>query len=298
MRTQNMIPGRGCLAVIVACVAGGYIGFCGFIVLSVDAAWKGILQPGYEVQWGIFAGIFYACVAGAVGGVIGISRFRIYLFWLGFGTLLLWLCWCVFQLVIYWPLMDVRPYNFGVRVVGVVILTGAALAGALGVAIAKHMTSSPRLQFNLKTLLLLVTMCSVWFGLFAIWGQLRGQWLEQKLAADRDEKLQILAKLQHFQCFAEWGKSGYDETRMVRLHLVAIPPLQDAELRDDLCHLNELVWVGLQTLDLRETEVTDAGLEHLKVLAKLKYLNLEGTQVSDDAVEKLQQALPRCKIEH
>ncbi len=95
-----MISGRGCLAVIVACIAGGYTGFCiGFIVLSVDAAWKGIFQPGYELQWGIFAGIFYACIAGAVGGVIGISRFRVYLFWLGFGALFLWLCWCVFEQV-------------------------------------------------------------------------------------------------------------------------------------------------------------------------------------------------------
>ena len=86
MRTLNMIPGRRCLAIIVACVAGGYIGFCvGFIVLSVDAAWQGILQPGYELQWGIFAGIFYACIAGAVGGVIGRSRFRVYLFWLALG---------------------------------------------------------------------------------------------------------------------------------------------------------------------------------------------------------------------
>ena len=261
-----MISGRGCLAVIVACIAGGYTGFCiGFIVLSVDAAWKGILRAGGgELLWGIFAGIFYACITGAVGGVIGISRFRVYLFWLGFGALLLWLCWCVFELVIYWPLMDVRPYNFGARVVGVVILTCAALAGAVGVAITKRMTRSSRLQFNLKTLLLLVTMFAVACGLFVIWGQLRGQWLEQELAADRDEKLQILAKLQHFRCFPEWGRFGYDEKRMVRLHLIAIPPLQDNELRDDLAHLEELVRHGLhQTLDLRETQVSDRGLVHL-----------------------------------
>jgi hypothetical protein len=55
---------------------------------------------------------------------------------------------------------------------------------------------------------------------------------------------------------------------------------------------------GLQELDLRQTEVTDAGLEYLKVLTKLRYLNLKGTQVSDEAVEKLQQALPYCVVEH
>ena len=56
---------------------------------------------------------------------------------------------------------------------------------------------------------------------------------------------------------------------------------------------------GRQAVQIRvETEVTDAGLEHLKALTKLRYLNLEGTQFADDALEKLQQALPRCKIEH
>ena len=55
--------------------------------------------------------------------------------------------------------MNVGPYGFGVRIVGVVILTEAALAGAVGVAIAKHITTSPRLQFKLRTLLLLVAMC-------------------------------------------------------------------------------------------------------------------------------------------
>jgi hypothetical protein len=165
-------------------------------------------------------------------------------------------------------------------------------------------------------------MCAVACGLFGIWGQLRRQWLDEELAAIRHEQWQILERLQHFQCSPEWGKFGYDERNVVRLHLVAIPPLQDAELRDDLAHLEELSWQGRQTLDLRETqvsnrglvhlsrlrglqeldlrqtEVTDAGLEYLKVLTKLRYLNLKGTQVSDEAVEKLQQALPYCIVEH
>lgn len=33
------------LTIIVACIARGYTGFCiGFLALSVDAAWKGVLQ--------------------------------------------------------------------------------------------------------------------------------------------------------------------------------------------------------------------------------------------------------------
>jgi hypothetical protein len=38
------------------------------------------------------------------------------------------------------------------------------------------------------------------------------------------------------------------------------------------------------------------GLEHLKGLSQLKRLGLTGTNVTDAGVEKLRQALPKCKI--
>ena len=44
--------------------------------------------------------------------------------------------------------------------------------------------------------------------------------------------------------------------------------------------------------------ITDAGLEHLKGLTKLRSLRLSGTKVTHEGVNKLQQALPNCKIAH
>jgi len=41
---------------------------------------------------------------------------------------------------------------------------------------------------------------------------------------------------------------------------------------------------------------TDAGLEHLKGLTQLEQLWLDGTQVTDAGVEKLNQALPKCNF--
>ena len=53
----------------------------------------------------------------------------------------------------------------------------------------------------------------------------------------------------------------------------------------------------LKELGLNYTSVTDNGLEHLKGLKQLQQLDLRGTtKVTDVGVEKLQQALPNCKI--
>ena len=52
----------------------------------------------------------------------------------------------------------------------------------------------------------------------------------------------------------------------------------------------------LQDLDLANTKVTDASLEHLKGLTNLKNLDLRGTTVTDVGVKKFDQALPKCRI--
>ncbi len=59
-------------------------------------------------------------------------------------------------------------------------------------------------------------------------------------------------------------------------------------------HLKGLT--SLQTLDLGDTFVSDAGLEHLKGLTSLQNLSLWDTKVTDEGVKKLQQALPNCEI--
>jgi Leucine-rich repeat (LRR) protein len=53
---------------------------------------------------------------------------------------------------------------------------------------------------------------------------------------------------------------------------------------------------NLSVLDLQDTQVTDAGLEHLKGLPNLSVLSLQGTQVTDAGVNELKGSLPGLTI--
>jgi len=73
--------------------------------------------------------------------------------------------------------------------------------------------------------------------------------------------------------------------------------LSRTEVTDDgLKHLKEMS--ELQHLFLSGTQITDGGLEYLKGLANLKWLSLKGTQATPEGVQRLQEALPSCKIEY
>jgi hypothetical protein len=52
---------------------------------------------------------------------------------------------------------------------------------------------------------------------------------------------------------------------------------------------------GLQTLNLNQTCITDAGVVHLAGLTNLTEIMLYDTRVSDEAVQKLQAARPNCR---
>ena len=68
--------------------------------------------------------------------------------------------------------------------------------------------------------------------------------------------------------------------------------------RREVGHLHTLA--GLQSLDLSETQVTDAGLLHLEALRNLQDLTLQQTAVTETGVDRLKAALrhqqPRLTI--
>jgi hypothetical protein len=70
----------------------------------------------------------------------------------------------------------------------------------------------------------------------------------------------------------------FEKATVVNLSETAIT---DADL-DHLAKLN-----GLERLNLGETEITDTGLEHLEMLTGLKALDLSGTQITGKGLEHL-----------
>jgi hypothetical protein len=60
---------------------------------------------------------------------------------------------------------------------------------------------------------------------------------------------------------------------------------------EGLANLEE--WLGLAN-----TQITDAGLYHLEGLTKLQSLNVRLTKVTDAGVEELKRALPNTDISH
>ena len=71
--------------------------------------------------------------------------------------------------------------------------------------------------------------------------------------------------------------------------------LRDTQITDaGLIHLKGMT--KLVNLHLDGTSITDAGLVHLKELTNLKALYISETQVTDVGIAELQKALPKCTI--
>ncbi len=71
--------------------------------------------------------------------------------------------------------------------------------------------------------------------------------------------------------------------------------LMGTDMTDDL--LKPLTGLtDLEVLMLRKTKVTDVGLEHLGGMKSLQHITLGQTKVTEAGVEKLQKALPKCRL--
>lgn len=133
-----------------------------------------------------------------------------------------------------------------------------------------------------------------------------------------------LKNLSRLQSLELWGKQptdaglkhleGLNQLEVLRLRLPemtdagleyirGLTQLQELDLSqthitdEGMRHLQGLK--QLHTLQLSGTDVTDKGLEHLHGLPQLRVLVLYtmGSQISNQGVKRLQEALPNCKVQ-
>ena len=121
-------------------------------------------------------------------------------------------------------------------------------------------------QFRLATLLLLTLVCAIALAL----------WVAP--AARQRRAVELFEGLGGVVVYADEGDDS---------------PLVPEWLRE---------WLGpdyfhsVRVVRLRGTQISDAGLAHLKGLTALEWLALNNTQISDAGIEELEAALPNCFI--
>lgn len=168
-----------------------------------------------------------------------------------------------------------------------------------------------RLQYSLRTLLVLITVVAVWLAIQV------NRARKQQLAVQAIETVGGSVYYEH-----EFDQKGeFDQSRKPRAGAWARKMVGDeffrkvievrfpagAKVTDaDLRHLSSLPYLEalyLPDYDLSHgfggggaLAITDEGLDELKRVTSLKYLEIYGAGVTDKGIQELKEALPACKV--
>ncbi|MHC4401523.1 MAG: hypothetical protein ACYTG0_17765 [Planctomycetota bacterium] len=143
-------------------------------------------------------------------------------------------------------------------------------------------------QFSLRTLLIVVTVFAVWLAYRAnrVAQQRRALAMVKRLCANR--------RLTNYDPIA-FGGVAYDYQLQTSGNRTTYDPLTQPPAP---------TWLGQfigeerpVTIDLSDTDVTDADLVALEGLSSLQTLRLYRTAVTKKAVNRLQRALPDCRVQ-
>jgi hypothetical protein len=168
--------------------------------------------------------------------------------------------------------------------------------------------------FSLKTLLVVMTALAVWLGLYV------KSFRDRRNAVAEIERLDGAMGIKYLgpewlrkfvddeKCF--WDPAGVHFNRPLTVNelknvvpiLMSFQRLHDLTLpgdtvTDDTLPLLMPLAGKITYLDLSGCRLSDDAFNQLTKFEKLKRLGLDSTLVSSSAVEKLQQALPKCKID-
>ena len=145
-------------------------------------------------------------------------------------------------------------------------------------------------QYSLRTLLILTALVAVWM---AWWSHNARQQRDAVAALEKDNVIVHYVEDKNV-LWPGWlvdllGRDYFGTVRDVELYGKKLNAR-------DIEHLKSLP--SLETLNLTISPISDKDLEGLYGLSQLRELKLFYTQVTDAGVERLQKALPNCKIHH
>ncbi len=143
------------------------------------------------------------------------------------------------------------------------------------------------LQFSLRTFLVLLTLVCVWFG----WQVNRVNRQRKAVAWVLEMGGSVLYDYQYDGNLISYAKPTGPEWLLDFNHQVVLVDLATAPV-SDLAPLTKLK--SLQALGLSHTAGLD--LTPLAKLNSLRFLDLLDTQVSEEQITKIQQALPNSRI--
>jgi hypothetical protein len=149
-------------------------------------------------------------------------------------------------------------------------------------------------QFSLKTFLLLTTAFCLWLGLLAD-------------SAKRQRDAVRAIRDMGGEVFYEYSRVEYENKQALVLNATPPAPAWIINLLgEDILYDAVAVtpkkqhipnsWLGAAMIHNDFSDRTDDALDVLLQLTRLQYVELTGTSVTDDGVERLRKALPACEI--
>jgi hypothetical protein len=180
--------------------------------------------------------------------------------------------------------------------VGRIRCPGCSLEVQVGIVDPAGDTGGRRLQFSLRSLLLVTLAASLPLGWIGFRVRERAK-QAHAVAALKEHGASVASRYGNVLRVDFWYRSRFDPTALAQLK--NLPRLESLFLRNmpvtdqDLRYLEHL---ELKHLGLTNTDVTDAGLNWLATLSELRFLDVQGTAVTPQGVQTLTRAIPQLYV--
>lgn len=169
-----------------------------------------------------------------------------------------------------------------------------------------------RFRFSLRSLMLVVTLFSIWMGHYLDSVRRRREAVQsiERLHGDISYDYDLLEEngIEEPR-WKRWVRSRLGAEYVAQVNTVWFSGREvgdggiscfhwpKSEICDDELKMFQDL-PAVTELGLRDTGITYGGVRHLKRLTKLRFLDLTGTGITPEGVRELRLALPNCRIDY